>query len=102
MAFLNVTTGIGITDYGAVVADANIGVYIYRNSPPSVNIRRIGYAWFLQVDSPPSTNQHVFARFPVYLPGTNFTPALNYSMAGSLFRLVVDWDIAGIPITIYY
>lgn len=102
MAFFSVLTIVGLQVYAPAIAENNFGVYLNRYSIQKVSTRRIGYAFFYDTRKAATGERFLLVRNPVYIPGIYIPMPHNFDILGAECQLEVNWDVAGIPINIYY
>lgn len=102
MAYTTFVTVRGTLDLGGLTADQDGGVFIWRPSVIQTLPDRIGYVWMFDATDQDQGKQFLLRRQAVYIPGTHLELPNGSAIAGSKLRLVFYWDVAGIPIEVYY
>jgi hypothetical protein len=102
MAYSTFTTIEGTLDLGGLTADQDGGVFIWKPSIIQTLPSRIGYVWMFDATEQDLGKQFLLRRQAVYIPGTHLEMPNGYTIAGGKLRLVFKWDVAGIPIEVYY
>lgn len=102
MAFQTITTQRGIVRYAILPASNSSYISLWNVRPDVDPPQRIGYAYLFNAQDSGGGTTLLIDRFAVYMPGTRrFTPA-GALVPQTLYRLVVDWDVAGISVTFFY
>jgi hypothetical protein len=83
-------------------AEFDKGLFFNITSVDKLPTRRVGYAYFFDVSQRQFGKRFLLLRGAVYTPGTFLSVPHNYSTVQKNCQVEVEWDVAGLAVTVYY